>query len=90
MIKASGKGFQHRIDPKQQNPRDTAPLTLSISSSMRDLTSTAVYHLWKLSLLVGNSYQKAQQNVMTSETKTINTLYQVIHGSTQKLNTDKD
>ena len=90
MIKASGKGFQNRIDPKQQNPRDTAPLTLSISSSMRDLTSTAVYHLWKLSLLVGNSYQKAQQNVMTSETKTINTLYQVIHGSTQKLNTDKD
>ena len=27
MIKASRKGFQHRIDPKQQNPRDTAPLT---------------------------------------------------------------
>ena len=26
MIKASRKGFQHRIDPKQQNPRDTAPL----------------------------------------------------------------
>ena len=26
MFKASRKGFQHRIDPKQQNPRDTAPL----------------------------------------------------------------
>ena len=25
MIKASRKRFYHRIDPKRQNPRDTAP-----------------------------------------------------------------
>ena len=29
-----------------------------------------MYHLWKIFVLVGHSYQKAQQNVMTSEMKT--------------------
>ena len=50
MIKASRKGFQHRIDPKQQNPRDTAPLSALGKSSPNNSEETGLKRCTKISV----------------------------------------